>query len=513
MVACLSAGADGVPANRVRSLLSGEDDARTVINALYERPYRVVHIAGHGEFGGLGGVVLSGGTFLGANEVKAMRTVPELVFLNCCHLAARDPNSLLKPYDRAAFAAGLAQALIEVGVRCVIAAGWAVEDEPAKVFATNFYAALLRGERFIGAVAAAREAAWRAAPQGNTWAAYQCYGDPAWKWRREGGDGQRPTPPAGDAFAGVSSPMSLVLALESMSINSRFSGAKPEEQLDALRRLEDTHGAHWGGMGAVAEGFAVAYADAKDTTSAIRWYRVAVGAADGSASFKAAEQLGNLLVRRGEKLADDAAARDAIQEGLARLGQLAALQPTAERQTLLGSAYKLLAMVEGRAPGKARRDASLAALRLMMAHYQSAEALARAEQASNLYYPIINGLAAELRLAFMTKRRPVLDAARLAEARESMSAEAKHKPRFWSVVGQIELRLLEALLWGKVANESAALIAAFTELKGRVPAAWMWDSVYKEARFTMEPYVAGAEPAEAKAAQAVLDALKGLAAK
>ena len=31
-----------------------------------------------------------------------MRTVPELVFLNCCHLAARDAKSVLAPYDRAA---------------------------------------------------------------------------------------------------------------------------------------------------------------------------------------------------------------------------------------------------------------------------------------------------------------------------------------------------------------------------------------------------------------------------
>ncbi len=516
VVACLMAGADGVPANRVRSLLSGEDDARTVINALYERPYRVVHIAGHGEYGSRGGVVLSGDTFLGANEVQAMRTVPELVFLNCCHLAARDPNSLLKPYDRAAFAAGIAQALIEVGVRCVIAAGWAVEDEPAKVFATNFYAALLRGERFIGAVAAAREAAWRAAPNSNTWAAYQCYGDPAWKWRREGGDGQRPPKPAGDEFAGVSSPVSLVLALESMSINSRFSNAKPEDQLDALHRLEATHGAHWGGMGAVAEGFAVAFADAKDTPNAIRWYRVAVGAADGSASFKAAEQLGNLLVRFGEKNVDDAAARAAIEEGLAHLDRLAALQPTAERETLLGSAYKLLAMVEARVINKARTAASLAALRKMMAHYANAETLARAAQASNLYYPLMNRIGAELRLAFMTKRPTVIDPARLAEARESMTQEAQNKPGFWSVVGQIELRLLEALAQGKVAGASSALIAAFVELKGRVPAAWMWDTVYKEARFTMDPYVAACKagaPAEAGAAKAIIDTLERLAAK
>ncbi len=64
-----------------------------------------------------------------------------------------------KPYDRAAFAANIAEALIKVGVRCVIAAGWAVDDEAAATFATTFYARLLENARFIEAVGAAREAA------------------------------------------------------------------------------------------------------------------------------------------------------------------------------------------------------------------------------------------------------------------------------------------------------------------------------------------------------------------
>jgi hypothetical protein len=30
----------------VRALTSGNDDARNIINALFERPYRIVHVAG-----------------------------------------------------------------------------------------------------------------------------------------------------------------------------------------------------------------------------------------------------------------------------------------------------------------------------------------------------------------------------------------------------------------------------------------------------------------------------------
>ena len=85
---------------------------------------------------------------------------------SCCAIRTLD----------AMFAASVAEALIKVGVRCVIAAGWAVEDDAALAFATRFYDALLGGRRFIDAVAEAREAAWHGG--GNTWAAYQCYGDP-----------------------------------------------------------------------------------------------------------------------------------------------------------------------------------------------------------------------------------------------------------------------------------------------------------------------------------------------
>ena len=63
----------GVSPDRVK-LLADRDDAQTVINALFERSYRIVHIAGHGAPRRDGGVVLSGtDTFLGANEVRAMR--------------------------------------------------------------------------------------------------------------------------------------------------------------------------------------------------------------------------------------------------------------------------------------------------------------------------------------------------------------------------------------------------------------------------------------------------------
>jgi hypothetical protein len=106
--------------------------------------------------------------------------------------------------------------VIKGGVRCVIAAGWAVEDEAASIFATTFYRTLLRGERFIDAVAAAREKARECG--GNTWAAYQCYGDPDWRFRM----------PSWREFASIASASSLIFALEQIAMESEYQRQKPE---------------------------------------------------------------------------------------------------------------------------------------------------------------------------------------------------------------------------------------------------------------------------------------------
>ena len=517
----LGAAGSGVAAEKVLSLVD-QADAQTVINALFARRYRVVHIAGHGArtinadgtVAG-GGVVLSGAdTYLGANEVRAMRTVPELVFLNCCHLAGRDASGTLKalPYDRAAFAANIAEELIRVGVRCVIAAGWAVEDEPAEKFATAFYASLLGGARFIEAVGVARAAAWNANRDGNTWAAYQCYGDPEWRWQRHdraGADAQAPIASPSDEFAGVASPVALVLALEGLAIRSEYSGADPARQLDKLRYLEGEFKPLWGQMGAVAEAFGIAYAGANAVDEAIVWLQAALDAEDGSASFRAAEQLGNQLVRRAGQLADPAAARKGIQLGIDQLQRLAAVQPTFERANLIGSAYKRLTMVEWKAGRSAAAEAALAA---SVKHYGEAEAMARKSGADTLHYPAKIAIGAELRAAFIGGRKPALDPDRVKAVSDSLEHAANTKPDFWSVVGQTELLMLLALAKGDLARAEPALTASLRDLKKRVPAVQMWGSVWNEAQFTLEPYLKVATPPEKRAAQTLLDALAALAA-
>ena len=559
------AGQAGREAAGVRALIAEDDrdprdsrdghtapDAQQVINALLERDWQVVHIAGHGAAperiaaanggdeadGATRGVVLSHG-FLGPNEINAMRTVPELVFVNCCFLAERNAAQLFSgPANLVQFASTVADALINIGVRCVIAAGWAVEDGPAEIFATTFYAALLRGRRFIDAAAQAREKAWEANPEGNTWAAYQCYGDPNWTLSR--GSAAAPGATPAERFAGVSSPLGLALALETVAIDARYVRGHTEADRERGRQTQRQRLAHlegrfaplWGGMGAVAEAFAVAASELADIDAAIAWYQRALQANDGSATQKAAEQSANLRVRRASDHA--AAAQDAlrsavpgkrapgqvalakvrhqarreIRTALASIENLIGQQPTMERESLAGSACKRLATIESDA---GREREALAAISRMKRHYAAAEHLARLSAEPDVFYPALNRLAAELAADAARPGWPGFDASALAVVRQSLADKTRDDPDFWSVVGLTDLRLYEAVAARALAPVAASLTTEYAELHRRVAAPRDWRSVHDSARFVLERYARRATAAERTVCSGLLAVLQHFA--
>ena len=532
----------GLDRSRVHALIAPDDnlgpDAAAVTTALLARRYRIVHIAGHGEpellrLGKpplLRGVVLSDNTFLGPREVQAMRVVPELVFLNCCHLAA-DPEKLLKGgYDRAQFAAGVAKQLIRIGVRCVVAAGWAVEDEPANLFATAFYRALLSGQRFMDAVQAGRLAAYNANPLGNTWAAYQCYGDPDWVWQRNEVDTRRAPPPLAKIYGGVASPVALALALETLAVQSATQGAGAESQREKIRYLEARFESEWGGMGAVAEAYGVAWAAARDIDRALHWYRRAVAANDGSASVKANEQLANLGARQAwtrlqnalAQGASPAAVKTLVEQGRAELTEavrlldaLVALSPTVERESLLGSTWKRLVRLEGLAavgaPSAASKHATEQAINHMADHYRRAEALALQTGQSDLFYPAMNLVAAELLARATTQRWPGFEPERIQRVRQSLERQRREDPDFWSVVGLPELSVYEALASHTLAQQLPAVLASFDDMHQRAGTPWMWASVADQLGFVVE-HLRGMSPVDQQAAGELLAVLRSYAA-
>jgi hypothetical protein len=550
---CLS-GSGGLDSALVRALISEDEsqagvDARTVLNTVFEKRWRIVHIAGHGmppTDGSAGGVVLSTGYFLGPDEIRNMRTVPELVFVNCCHLAGGDQSQLLD-YDRASFASGVAGALIEIGVRCVIAAGWAVDDDAASAFAEAFYSSLLRGNRFIDAVHEAREAAYKHSERVNTWAAYQCYGDPDWVFRQKASDPNQAST-AVDDFSGIGSATSLRLALDRIIVQSKFQGADPSAQLANLTKLEELFKAKWGAKGDIAELFAQAFVETGAVERGLRWYERAVEAADGRASMTAPEQLANTRARLAWELVDQArrqrdtarrreksgarspkgraAARRArqeaerslrkavaradrlIQRAVPLLMSLEELQQTLERVSLIGSVYKRRALIDEAA---GRRGRMAASLRVMKRSYERAQAIGAKAGTTDVYYPASNRLAADVALNAGRRGWRGLDKAIVAVIRKSLAAKRADEADFWSVAGEIELRQYEALARGTLARANPQLEKAYQDLHKRVAATRMWASIYDTACLVFPSYADRAGGRERSAAKALLATLRGFA--
>ena len=562
VVECLTTH-EALKPGQIKGLLSDNPakagpDARTVINALLERDWRIVHIAGHGQLpaaeGTPGGVVLSNGVLLGPYEIQTMRTVPELVFVNCCHLGAHDVDQLPGAntqtlYDRAQFASGVADKLIEIGVRCVIAAGWAVDDTAARTFATTFYGSLLRGNRFIDAVAEAREKIY--SKDDNTWAAYQCYGDPDWIFQRESPEADSPRAAAVDEFT-VASAAALKLVLETIIIQTKFQKYKPQTQLERIRSLEKEFGEKWGNRGCVAQLFGAAHLAVGNAAGAVTWYERAVSADDGTASMAAAEQLANAQVRlawdtveqadkqcseiagrlkasRGASAADKKAragiqrsltaakrkfrvslnsGRQSVKEATTLLKKLAAVHPTMERENMQGSAYKRLAMIEATA-GRSAEERM--AIDVMTRHYQCALVFARERELPDLFYPALNYLAADLVLNVGQRGWKGLEESVVEEALNSLEAKSLADPDFWSIVGQTELQLYQAIAAGALANQRELIEKGYRDLNKRVSAVWMWSSVYDTTHFVLQRYRPRGNAKESEAAETILAGLKAFA--
>ena len=308
------------------------------------------------------------------------------------------------------------------------------------------------------------------------------------------------------------------LALESLAIKSQYQRARKDSQREKIRHLEERFGPLWGDIGVVAEAFGVAWAETKDFAMAIAWYRKALAANDGSASIKASEQLGNLRSRLALESVQQARqknpkvstaqldeARAEIGAALDLLEGLTKLQPSIEREDLCGSAWKRLALLEAIA---GRSDKELAAINNMKASYARAEALARASDHSELFYPALNRMAAELIVDAGKKVWAKFNPTMLAEVRDSLAAQARDDPDFWSFVGVIELRMYIAIADQRLAAEQPEIEREFEDLFARVSAASMWSSVVDQASFVLPKYAARATAAEGRAARALLARLQ-----
>ncbi|RZU01009.1 CHAT domain-containing protein [Rivibacter subsaxonicus] len=305
--------------------------------ALLEKPYRLIHLCGHGVVdqwvgrSGEGsdaralsktGMVLSDQQVLTAADVEQLNPVPEVVFINCCY-SGRDGDSEAVVAGRSypKLASSLALAFIKMGARAVVAAGWQVEDGAALLFAQNFYRQLLEGTPFGDAVRAARETVHTlTGMQSNTWGAYQCYGDPAWTMNVQ-------TERVAEVPGRTSRLRDAHLCMTSSEFADRIlqvtsvAGDKPAAvllaQLDELLAQigADEQRKSWLDRSRVRAALGQAYRELGDHKQAARWFQLGARRAYSQVQIGQLELLVNAMARAG---GEDAPAARTAAEGIIR---------------------------------------------------------------------------------------------------------------------------------------------------------------------------------------------------
>ncbi len=528
----------------VVELVEGEATPDAILTALYQQPYRIVHCAAHGvfefpleeEFAKPGaidskkdpytkpktvtGVVLGEGLFLTPAEIDQMRYVPELVFLNCCHLGQTKGSAEQSNIPFHQLASNLGTQLIRMGVRAVVAAGWAVDDLAAKTFAKKFYEEMFQNRTFGDAVRLAREEIFLRQGGSNTWGAYQCYGDPDFSLHigaKSMGRQRRMVAP-------------VELRVELYNLVQEAKTAEPKDEGRLRRRLQELAagvGQGWTDSAAMCAALGLAYGELGLFAEAVRFYDRGRMLQPADATVESLEQLANLKVRwalhRVERQGDpkaqkldplekDFPIKELFDDAENILAGLLTIQPTQERYALKGKLYKGKSML---LTTKAEQRKAL----LEMKHcYAEGYNIGKNAQRNDLYYPLGNRIAAEIVLSWdqpkgrQTRRGKTKEADSLAGGLAELSTYAKDLigkgQSFWDMTLTPDQKLLKALYAQRLtANDQKEILNGYLEAKGRGGSAREMDSVIKNIRF-FESMVATQAPPKNR--QQLGDGLKNL---
>ncbi|HEX7303716.1 CHAT domain-containing protein, partial [Lentzea sp.] len=426
-----------------------DDDVVPILNALFRHEYRIVHVAGHGHFDpadrSRSGVVIGDGVYLGALEIAKMRTTPDVVFLNCCHLGAMRMKDRDTPRADQ-LASSISRQLIENGVRAVVAAGWAVDDQAAFRFAKTMYGELLDGNELGSASLHARKAVWEHHRSTNTWGAYQVYGPPAF----------RLDPAAG----GTSRREELVapreLADELESLRRRAEDA-PDSVATALAKelevlLEATPPEWLRGQELSAVGDVWALLARYE--NAVACYEAAQDDWDSSGSVRSFEQLLNVrakwAVERIQRPDDPGPeAAELLRLAAESADLLLRMGKTPERHALRASVARRRALCVASDP-----NLLTAALVDARDAYQAAVDLHRERKGTIHFYPALNVVV----LGWLVRQRDPGQPFAEEEARKlvdasAAAARAVRRPDFWSRVTPADAKLAAALISGDLARD------------------------------------------------------------
>ena len=476
--------------------------SNAIMNSLFENDYRVLHLAGHGvyrfpfERPGVEkpeeytGMVLGNGVFLTASEIRKKMEIPELVFINCCHLGTIDSPAGSAGDAFNEFAASLSEELINMGVKAVIAAGWAVDDAAAITFADVFYEHLLKGAEFGFAVKAARQETYDLHKhRTNTWAAYQCYGDPSYQLVVTKDDGRK----GSDKFVYMEEAYLELKKLSGMAKTTSAQGiGSLRDRLVALEQRMTEEYPDWLSDSSMQEALGEAFGEMFWFEQAANYYHLAIRNPKCGASIKALEQLANFRIRLAVQnfQADPGYYKESKSIIEAQIADLRLLMKTvgetSERWSMVGSGYKRLAQL---ASGRSSRACDLA-LKEMETAYDRAW-----ESAKDDTYPLTNALVAKVIRILRSsdseesrKKLPELIELQIEAARLAEAFKAKYQDDFWASISVTDVNLVAHLLDHIKAPSKKINEAHFDHLVEEYKETWMRFGSARELNSVIEQY-------------------------
>jgi len=450
-------------------------DARRVILALHADSYRIMHFAGHGVYNyelnsdskncdlcgqkvptttRVTGMLIGDNSFLTPANIKSIRFVPELVFINCCHLGREEGIPRLENPHK--LAANLATEFIRMGVKAVIAAGWAVNDRAAETFANTFYSLMLEGRHFGDAVRDARKATYLQHHGSNTWGAYQCYGNPDFQLKLAGKSESH------SYKEEAVSETELASKIDHIGNDAIISGADIHGLRKKLESLEERVPDHWMNKN-VHEALGRAYGELGALRKATDHYKAALDDRKSSVSLQTIEQLVSLqtklAVKRwqdGSPEPDQPASTELVNASIEMMKDLLKFGESGERLSILASAYKRKAWVT---TGNTR----IAALKRMEKHYREAS-----ESAPGDTYSLLNYLTAKTVVGWRKNRGKSEE--QLQQEVKALAASVTGSERqrdFWDLVRLADSLFLKSLVCGEIPADQHAIISHYSTAKKR----------------------------------------------
>lgn len=444
-----------------------KSSAPEIILKLFTQNYKVIHLAGHGVFSPDedqgSGMVIGNGNFLSTSDIAQMSKVPEFVFVNCCYLGQVDSEAENAKQHRNRLAANIGTQLIDIGVKAVIVAGWAIDDSAAYDFCEKFYDCLLGGVPFGEATKSARKLIFeRHKGRTNTWGAYQCYGDPFYKL-----DGLGASVKSGQKFYLLEE---IELELYNMIYLLESKNLSNENAIKKLLTLEEALKQSNLSSDKILEYRAEVYTKIGDYNKAISLYEKLIRLEKAGFSFRAMEQYCNITCKywveeysKSPKKRQDAIR--GIDKAISRLNSLLSFGATAERLSLLGSAYKRKLMILK----EDNRLQFIEALENSSKAYFEAASIADHKSS----YPINNGVQLARIHQLITSKEFVLEGKSrvnfgktIDDLEKVIQSNQKEKKDYWDLVAETNLSLSKAMIEKKPSKK------AWEELKKSYAEVW-----------------------------------------